>query len=49
MPDETVRNMNMIPAHSLDEAMSIARGILDKDTIAITVIPEGVSVIVKGE
>ena len=49
MPDETVKDMNMIPAHSIDEAMEIARNILDKKDVTITAIPEGVSVIVKGE
>lgn len=48
MPDETVKDMNMIPAHSIDEAMNIARKILNKDNITITAIPEGVSVIVTG-
>lgn len=48
MPDKTVKDMNMIPAHSIDEAMDMAREILNKDNITITAIPEGVSVIVKG-
>ena len=47
MPDETVKAMHMIPAHSVDEAMKIARELLDKDNIKIAVIPDGVSVVVK--
>lgn len=47
MPDELVRDMHMIPAHSIDEALEISRGILGKDKIKITAIPDGVSVVVK--
>lgn len=49
MPDETVEDMNMIPAHSIGEAMTIARNILAVDKPEITVIPEGVSVIVSAK
>ena len=45
MDDETVRAMHMIPAHSLDEALSIADSLTSPDA-KITVIPDGVSVIV---
>ena len=33
MADEMVENMHMIPAKSIDEAMSMAKKILSKDMI----------------
>lgn len=45
--DDTVRNMHMIPAHSISEAMGIAKGILGNDSPSVTAIPDGVSVIAK--
>ncbi|MBQ9079907.1 MAG: nickel-dependent lactate racemase [Clostridia bacterium] len=45
MDDETVRAMHMIPAHSVNEALSIADSLTSTDA-KITVIPDGVSVIV---
>ena len=45
MDDETVRAMHMIPAHSVEEALSIADSLTSTDA-KITVIPDGVSVIV---
>lgn len=47
MPDETVREMHMIPAHSLSEAMAKAKELLGKDAVTVTAIPDGVSVMVK--
>lgn len=45
-PDEMVEDLHMIPAHSIDEAMQKADEILGKKDSKITVIPDGVSVIV---
>lgn len=46
MDDETIRNMHMTPAHSLNEALEIARSILQKDDPAVVAIPDGVGVMV---
>ena len=46
-PDDVVENMHMTPAHSIGEALDIARKILKKDTLEIVAIPDGVSVIVQ--
>lgn len=46
IPDETVEHMHMIPAHSIDEAMSKAKAILGKQTVSVTAIPDGISVVV---
>ena len=45
--DQMVRDMHMIPAHSLDEAFEIAKSYLKKDNYTVTVIPDGVAVMVK--
>ena len=45
-PDEMIENMSMIPAHSMDEAMEKAKAIVNKDNYKVTVIPDGVSVII---
>jgi len=45
--DETIKQMHMHPAHSLDEAITLSRKILGKNDIKITAIPDGVSVIVQ--
>jgi len=37
----------MVPAHSMEEAMEKAKAIVGKDDYKVTVIPDGVSVIVK--
>ncbi len=47
MADEMVENMHMIPAKSIDEAMSMAKKILGKGDVKITAIPDGVSVVVR--
>lgn len=45
MPDETVKEMHMIPAHSLAEAIEKAKGIVGEGA-KIAAIPDGVSVMV---
>lgn len=47
MPDDAVRNMHMIPAHSIEDALAEAKKILGKERPSMTAIPDGVSVIVK--
>lgn len=44
--DQTVRDLHMIPAKTLEEAMQIADELTAKDA-SVTVIPDGVAVIVK--
>ena len=46
LPDETVKAMNMIPAHSIEEALSLAKGLLGKEDPSLTLIPDGVAVMV---
>ncbi|MBQ4051833.1 MAG: nickel-dependent lactate racemase [Oscillospiraceae bacterium] len=49
-PDELVRDMKMIPAHSLEEALALADGILKEKGIenaGVLAIPDGISVIVQ--
>ena len=46
LPDETVRAMNMIPAHSIEEALSLAKELLGKEDPTLTLIPDGVAVMV---
>lgn len=46
MSDETVSDMHMIPAHSVDEALCKAKAILKNDSPAITAIPDGIAVVV---
>lgn len=43
---ETVEKMHMIPASSLYEAMSMAKDIIGKESVTVTAIPDGVSVVV---
>ncbi|MBQ9975446.1 MAG: nickel-dependent lactate racemase [Clostridia bacterium] len=47
MPDKTVEEMHMLPAHSLDEALRLAKELVGGDNPTVTAIPDGVSVIVK--
>lgn len=47
MDDESVRKMHMTPAHSLQEAMSLAKEKLGREAVTVTAVPDGVSVIVK--
>lgn len=46
MDDATIEKMHMIPARSIDEAIKKAKEILGKEDATITVIPDGVSVVV---
>lgn len=45
--DELIKGLHMIPAHSMDEALEKAKEIVKKDDYKVTVIPDGVAVIVK--
>ena len=45
-PDGMVRDMHMLPAHSIAEAMQIAKGVLKSEHPTVTAIPDGVSVMV---
>lgn len=45
--DELVEDMGMIPSHSMEEAMNKAIALVNNDSYKVTVIPDGVSVIVK--
>ena len=47
MDKETIEKMHLIPAKTLDEAMEIARKMVNKETPKIVAIPDGVSVIVE--
>ncbi len=46
-PDELVRALHMIPAHSAEEALRTAEALLGDPAASVTVIPDGVSVIVE--
>lgn len=46
MDDETVRKMHMTPSHSLDEALTLARAMVDTPAPSIVAIPDGVAVVV---
>ena len=46
MADEVVEKMHMIPAHSLEEAITKAKKMVPKENITLTAIPDGVSVMV---
>lgn len=45
-PEEMIRSMHMIPAHSLDEAMELAEKLVGSANATVTAIPDGVSVMV---
>ncbi|MBQ7190628.1 MAG: nickel-dependent lactate racemase [Kiritimatiellae bacterium] len=45
--DQIVRDMHMIPAHGAAEAMELAQKLVGKSDYTVTVVPDGVSVIVK--
>lgn len=47
MPDETVRQMHMYPAHSIEQALFLAKQLLGKEQVSITAIPDGIGVVVK--
>lgn len=46
--DNIVRDMHMTPAHTMDEAMRLAKEMSGRDEPEVVVIPDGVSVIVRG-
>lgn len=48
-PDEMVSAMHMIPAHSIGEALGIAKKLLGNEHPTVTAIPDGISVMVAGE
>ena len=45
--DQTVRDLHMIPAHGAAEAMEIAKSLVGRPDWTATVVPDGVSVIVR--
>ena len=45
-PDEMIRNMHMIPAHSIGEALAMAKKMLGNAEPTITAVPDGISVMV---
>ena len=45
--DQLVEYLHMVPAHSMEEALQKAKAIVKKDDYKVTVIPDGVSVIVR--
>jgi len=47
VPDEIIEKMHMIPAKDIDKALEIAKKLLSRDDAKITVIPDGVGIIVK--
>ena len=49
LPDEMVKKMHMIPAHSIEEALSLAKELLKKETVSITAIPDGIGVVVNAK
>jgi nickel-dependent lactate racemase len=46
-PIEMVRDLHMVPAHSIEEALMIADKILAKEDSKIAMIPNGISVVVE--
>ncbi len=46
MPDDIIREMHMIPAHSIADAVAMARQLLHQEEIKFAAIPDGVSVMV---
>jgi nickel-dependent lactate racemase len=46
-PDTMVRDLHMIPAHSVPEALRLAEKILNNPAASIAAIPDGVSVMVR--
>lgn len=47
MDDATIREMHMLPAKAMEEALQKAKAILNKENPDIVAIPDGISVIVK--
>jgi nickel-dependent lactate racemase len=48
-PDQLIRDMHMIPAHSMEEALAMAERMVGQENAPITVIPDGVGVVVLPE
>ena len=46
--DKLVEELHMIPAHTMEEALTKAKEMVNKEDYTVTVIPDGVSVIVRG-
>jgi nickel-dependent lactate racemase len=46
-PGDMVREFQMIPAHSLEEAVKKAEELLGNPRAAITAIPDGIAIMVK--
>ncbi len=46
-PAEIVRNMHLVPAETLEEAFELAKTLVKRDNYMVTVIPDGVAVMVK--
>lgn len=46
-PDQMVKDMHMVPAHSIQEAFELAKSHVRVDNYSVTVIPDGVAVMVK--
>jgi nickel-dependent lactate racemase len=47
LPDDMIKEFQMIPAHSLDEGMKKAEELLGNPNATVTAIPDGIAVIVK--
>ncbi len=45
--DRIIEDMHMIPAHSIDEALTIAKRLLNKEDPTVVAIPDGISVVVR--
>ena len=45
-PDDLIRAMHMVPVHSIEEGLAKAREILGMEDATVTVIPDGISVMV---
>ena len=45
--DQLVEELHMIPAHSMEEALEKAKAMVGREDYQVTVIPDGVSVIVR--
>jgi len=45
-PDSMVKDLHMHPAHSIGEALTLAKKLLGNPTPTVTAIPDGVSVMV---
>jgi len=45
-PDEMVKDFQMIPAHSLDEAIQLAEKLVGNPKATFTAIPDGIAVMV---